>query len=230
MATSILKNYHELLYNIETCARQNGRNPNEITLIAVTKGISWENASPLYAAGCHHFGENKLQEALTKTPQAPYDISWHMIGSLQHNKVKKAVQTFSWIHSVDSFQLAKTISQCSLESSKTKTLTPINVFLQVNTSGETSKHGFTPEDCLQAYESIQAMPGIKVQGLMTIAPLTENESVIRSCFSKLRQLKEQMQLPHLSMGMTHDYRLAIAEGATFLRIGTAIFTPSYFSS
>lgn len=223
--SSVVRNYKELLEEINFIAIKNGRDPKEITTIAVTKQHPWEEAAPLFEAGCRHFGENRLPEALSKQIIAPPEINWHMIGPLQRNKVAKAVEAFSWIHSVDSLELAEKISEESEKRGRKS-----RILLQVNTSGELSKQGFTAEECLRYFPLIYKLPGLDVQGLMTMAPFIEDENLIRDCFAKLRQLKDKIEsegffLPHLSMGMSHDYKWAIAEGATFLRIGTAIFKP-----
>jgi hypothetical protein len=182
----------------------------EATLVVVTKNHSIDEIMQVYNEGCRDFGENRLQEALPKIEALPKDIRWHFIGSLQRNKVNKVVENFSFIHSIDSLPLAEKIAATGKK---------IPCFLEVNTSGETSKHGFTIEEC----EKLPKMEGIEIVGLMTMAPLTDDKRVIRSCFSKLRLLKEKLGLKFLSMGMSHDWRIALEEGATHLRIGSAIF-------
>jgi len=218
--------YLHVQSKIDEIAVKCGRDPKEISLVAVTKGYELDHVMPAYDAGCRDFGESRLQEVLDKIPNAPDDLRWHLIGTLQKNKVRKVVGKFVLIHSVDSSDLAAKISQCSQEVG---VVTP--VLLQANTSGEQSKHGLTPEEWTSIFGEVVNLPGISVKGLMTMAPLEGDEIVIRNCFSKLRELREDLQkmagedvrIPHLSMGMTHDYPYAIAEGATILRIGTAIF-------
>lgn len=214
--------YKKVCDDIVQTALAAGRDPAEITLIAVSKGHSWGHIQPVYDLGCRQLGESRTQEALPKMEEAPSDIQWHLIGSLQKNKVRKAVGHFILIHSVDSLELAEKISSCSLEKG-IKT----SILLEVNTSGETSKHGMTVACCRELFDTVCALPGIKVEGLMTLAPLTEDVGLVRSCFATLRHLREELTtrypLKHLSMGMSHDYRLAIAEGATLLRIGRLIF-------
>lgn len=211
-------NYKHLTEKISQLAQQCGRNPTEITLIAVSKGYSWDSVQPAYAEGCRHFGENRVQEALPKMAIAPEDIQWHMIGTLQKNKVHQCIGKFVMIHSVDSVELAKKISTCSVEANL---ITPI--LLQVNTSGEASKHGFSSDGFRHALPFIQSLPGIRVEGLMTMAPFTEEKTLIHNCFANLRKLRDHYGLKHLSMGMSHDYPIAIEEGATLLRIGSALF-------
>lgn len=223
---SVAENYRRIQEDMDTTAIRCGRIPSEISLIAVSKGYSWEHVLPAYDQGCRDFGENRLQEAFDKISAAPEDIRWHMIGTLQKNKVRKAVGHFALIHSVDTPELAAKISECSVEAG---VVTP--VLLQVNTSGEISKHGITAEEWRQAFDSLLELPGILLEGLMTMAPLTPDEAVIRQCFAHLRKFKEELanragnqaSMRHLSMGMSNDYRLAIAEGSTLVRIGTAIF-------
>ncbi|MCE5319163.1 MAG: YggS family pyridoxal phosphate-dependent enzyme [Parachlamydia sp.] len=215
--------YRHLLEEISETALACGRNPKEITLVAVSKGYPWDLVQPAYDAGCRVFGESRMQEALAKITAAPTDIHWHFIGTLQKNKVAKAIGAFSLLHSVDTPELALKISQCSEERG---IVTPI--LLQVNTSGEASKQGLSEELWKPHLESIFQLPSIRIEGLMAMAPFVEEEKVIRSCFSRLRQIRDRyrlshLSLRHLSMGMSHDYRIAVQEGATLLRIGTAIF-------
>ena len=218
--------YLRLLEDIAQIAQRAGRDANSITLVAVSKGYPWTRFQPAYEAGCRDFGESRLQEALPKIAEAPSDIRWHLIGSLQKNKVRKAIGPFTLIHSVDTFEIAEKISQCSQEA---HTVTPL--LLQVNTSGEATKHGLSEEVWERSLEAILALPAIRIEGLMTMAPLVDDEKVIRQCFANLRKLRDKWaaQLPqqsfyHLSMGMSHDYPIAIEEGATLLRIGTALLS------
>ncbi len=220
MAYDVIRRY------VDELARQCGRDPADIVLVAVTKTEPMEQVLSAYAAGCRDFGESRVQEALEKIPLAPQDCRWHLIGTLQANKVNKVVGQFVLIHSVDSVVLAQKISQCSVDRG---VVTPI--LLQVNTSGEVSKHGLTPDQCRREIPEVFALGGVAVRGLMTMAPLTEDEQVIRRCFSGLRNLRNEIMawdgvpacFRELSMGMSHDYPLAIQEGATILRIGSAIF-------
>lgn len=215
---TIQNNYLSILAKITEKAMACQRNPHEIKLIAVSKGHSWESMQITYKAGCRAFGENRVQEALHKISQAPQDIEWHMIGSLQSNKVEKSIGQFALIHSVDSLPLARLISQKSLEKGL---VTPI--LLEVNASGESTKHGLAVNQWRDVYAEALALPGIRIDGLMTIAPYVDDERIIRRCFAVLRNFKEELGLKHLSMGMSHDYLWAIEEGATMLRIGSAIF-------
>lgn len=201
----------------EACQRSN-RDPSDVTLIAVTKYAALEALQEAYEQGLRAFGESRIPTALDKIAQLPSDIAWHFIGHLQSNKVAKAIGHFALIHSIDSLDLAKKISSASVHQNCTTA-----ILLQVNTSGETSKQGFTADTCRGHFAELSQLPGITVQGLMTMAPLTDDEKVIRTCFSRLRSLRDELKLRHLSMGMSHDFPIAIEEGATLLRIGSALF-------
>lgn len=220
----VAERYHRIQEEIAEIALRSQRHPSDVKLVAVSKGYSWDHVQQAYNAGCRDFGESRIPEALPKIAEAPNTIQWHFIGSLQRNKVRKAVGNFVLIHSVDSLELAQKISAVSEEQHLN---TPI--LLQVNTSQEPTKHGLTPERWLPLMEALLALPALQIQGLMTMAPLTDDEAIIRRCFAHLRafkdllNLKYNLQLHHLSMGMSHDFRLAIEEGATLVRIGTAIF-------
>lgn len=216
--------YTKILQEISNLAVQYGRDPKEISLVAVSKGCISEDILLPYHSGCRDFGENRVVDLLSKMPTLPSDIRWHMIGTLQTNKVKKVIGKCALIHSVDNLHLAQTISD---NSTAVGVITP--VLLQVNTSGEPTKHGVSPQEWKKHFESAYRLPGIRIEGLMTIAPLITDEKQIRHCFAKLRFLRDELaveSLHHLSMGMSHDYPLAIAEGATILRIGSSIFHPN----
>lgn len=182
-------------------------------LVVVSKYQPLSKILEVYGEGCRDFGENRIQEALEKIAEAPADINWHLIGSLQKNKVNKALGKFSLIHSVDSFELAEKLSRSGQES----------VLIQVNTSGESSKHGLSIEEWRPFLDSLFSLPNLKIEGLMTMAPLTEDIKIIRQTFRKLRLFGEELKLPQLSMGMSHDYEIALEEGATIVRIGSAVF-------
>lgn len=218
--------FKQLKAKIADVAEACGRNPKDIQLVAVSKTYPIELIQEAYQANCRDFGENRVQESLQKIPLLPSDIRWHFIGTLQANKVNKVVGTFHLIHSVDSVELACKISAAS---QKRGVVTPI--LLEVNTSGEESKHGLNEEEWLMHLKEIDQLPNICLKGLMTMAPLTDDRERIRSCFRSLRQLRDKFktqlkdpaQFEELSMGMSHDYEIAIQEGATLLRIGTALF-------
>lgn len=213
-------NYAAVLDQVEYLAQ------NPVTLVVVSKGHSWVEMEPAYVAGCRDFAENRLPEAFEKQSEAPADIRWHYIGPLQKNKVKKAIGRFHLIHSVDTLELAEKIAECSFAAGITTA-----ILLQVNTSGEATKQGLNPQDWKESYGAVQALPGLRIEGLMTMAPLTEDFPRIQRCFHDLRLLREVLtpmthpphSLHHLSMGMSHDFPIALREGATLLRLGTVIF-------
>lgn len=190
----------------------------DITVIAVSKQRSIEEIKIAYDLGCRDFGENRIPEALEKMAVLPQDINWHFIGALQKNKVNKAIGHFTLIHSVDTPELAEKIAK----SSEAANLTT-SILLQVNTSGEASKQGLNPEAWRPHLESLFSLKNIEIKGLMTMAPLTEDTAIIRKTFHSLREFRDELKLPLLSMGMSHDYEIALEEGANLLRIGTAIF-------
>ena len=168
-----------------------------------------------YHLGVRDFAENRVEAALLKMPQLPSDITWHFIGPIQSKKAAKIVQSFEFIHSIASLKTAELVAAWGEKLDKRPGL-----FLQVNTSGEKSKQGFTEEELLVSFS---ACSSLNIVGLMTMAPLTEDQEVIRSCFHRLACLGNNLKLPHLSMGMSHDFPIAIEEGATFLRIGSYLF-------
>lgn len=207
------------------CARA-GRDASEVTLITVSKTKPVEMLKEAYDAGSRDFGENKVQELLDKIPQLPEDIRWHMIGHLQRNKVKYIVDKVYLIHSVDSLRLAEEISREAV-----KKQVEVNILIEVNVAMEESKFGTTTEEAVALVEAISRLPGIHIKGLMTIAPFVENEEENRIVFQKLRHLSvdiadkniDNVSMNVLSMGMTGDYRVAVEEGATYVRVGTGIF-------
>ena len=205
------------------CARS-GRDPASVTLLAVSKGMPPEVIRAAADAGLALFGENKVQEAKAKIPLCPGRLRWHLIGHLQSNKCRDAVHCFEMIHSVDSVALAEEIQKFADKQAKT-----MRVLLEVNLAGETSKFGFHPEAVVEALTLINALPKLEIHGLMTIAPWTQEPEKVRPVFRKLRELKTGCEdalgapLPHLSMGMSADFEVAIEEGATIVRIGTSLF-------
>jgi len=211
---------------IAEAARRVGRTPQEITLVAVSKTMPVELVQMAYNLGVTDFGENRVQEALPKIAAFhPQGLRWHMIGHLQSNKASKVVSPFYCVESVDSLHLAQMLNRHAGEQGKR-----FPVLLQVNVSGEASKEGLSPTEVLELARQVVGLSHIQVEGLMTIAPLVEDAEQVRPVFRELRFLRDQLrtELPssswqHLSMGMTDDYRVAIEEGATIVRIGRAIF-------
>ncbi|MEI6084153.1 MAG: YggS family pyridoxal phosphate-dependent enzyme [Verrucomicrobiota bacterium] len=189
--------------------------PGHVLLVGVTKTVPPEIVDQALTAGITTFGENKIQEAKAKIPVVSSRARWHFIGHLQTNKAREAVALFDLIHSVDSVKLAGELNKCAAAAGKTQ-----RILLEVNVAGEASKFGLKPEDVPGALETINQLPRLQVEGLMTVAPFTGDA---RPHFRRLRELRDQLGLRELSMGMSHDYLPAIEEGATIVRIGSAIF-------
>jgi len=217
MQTSdIAQNLEAVKKRVAAACERAGRSPDEVTIIAVSKTKPASIVETAFEAGSTNFGENRVQEAEEKIGKLSHiNPTWHLIGHLQTNKVKTAVQLFDIIHSVDSVKLAGVISRLADKE--------IEVLLQVNVAQEDTKGGFTIAELPQALATIGEMPNIKVQGLMTIAPWVSDAQKVRPVFKRLKELGDSLGLKHLSMGMTDDYEVAIEEGATMVRIGRAIF-------
>ena len=209
----------------EACIRA-GRDPQEVTLIAVSKTKPVELVREAYDAGARDFGENKVQEILQKKPEMPADARWHMIGHLQRNKVHQVIDKAVLIHAVDSLRLAEQI-----EAEAAKRDLDVDILLEVNVAKEESKFGFFLEDTEEAIRKISAFPHVHIRGLMTIAPFVENPEENRGIFQKLYQFSvdidakniDNVTMGVLSMGMSGDFEVAIEEGATMVRVGTSIF-------
>jgi pyridoxal phosphate enzyme (YggS family) len=202
---------------VRACERSH-RVPGEITLVVVTKEVGISAIRAAFDCGMRNFGENRVQEAEDKIGQLSElkpEVTWHMVGHLQSNKARTAIELFDIIHSVDSIKLAEILSR-RLEKA-------FPVLLQVNVSGEATKGGFTVNEVGAAVEGTRRLPNLKVMGLMTIAPLVADVEEVRPVFRKLREMRDSLGLEHLSMGMTDDFEVAVEEGATMLRIGRAIF-------
>lgn len=204
---------------------KNNLNGTSTTLIAVSKTKSNEDIMEAYEAGIRDFGENHVQELRRKIDELPKDIKWHMIGHLQKNKVKYVVnKNVFLIHSVDSIGLAEEINKRAIKNGLT-----MNILLEVNVANEESKWGFSIDELRPAYEEIRKLSNIKVLGLMTVAPHVDNAEDTRQYFKKLRELNDELSLDVLSMGMTNDYKIAIEEGSTYVRVGTAIFGERFYN-
>ena len=217
-SVDIGSNIHELEKRIARAAERANRSPAEITIVGVAKTMEPWLIQQAFEAGMRHFGENRVQEAKDKierlsTLQPP--PTWHMVGHLQTNKAKTAIELFDMIQSVDSVRLAEVLSRYAQHR--------IPILLEVNVPGEASKFGLPPAQVSSAVEEIARLPHLEIRGLMTIAPLTDNPEEVRPIFKRLRLLRDSLGLEHLSMGMTDDFEVAIEEGATMVRIGRAIF-------
>lgn len=243
MAATLQDRYQQIQARIaEACAKAK-RDPSEVTLIAVTKSASPEQIKELIELGHRHFGESRVQQLQQRAAQihewlarqagktdrplpSPEEVVWHMIGHLQRNKVKPVLQLVRCVHSVDSLRLAEEIQSLSVRLEKN-----MQIFLEVNVAGESSKFGVAVGAAIHLAEQIDTMEGVQLVGLMAMAPYSENPEDARPHFARLREIFEEIRFrkiggqafKHLSMGMSGDYGVAIEEGATLVRIGTALF-------
>src|SRR5690606_21581148 len=220
----LAENLARIREKIDVSCSKSGRSTEQVKLIAVTKYFGIKTIEEAVKIGLNDFGENKAQELNLKFEKFGGKVNWHFIGTLQKNKVKYAVKAAEIIHSVDSVELADEINSRALKLNKIQ-----KILLEVNTSSEDSKSGLiTYDDVLKLSEHCLTKENLNLIGLMTMAPYTEDEKVIRRCFSSLRNMKEKLnnidnRITELSMGMTNDYEIAVEEGATMLRIGSALF-------
>lgn len=222
--TPISANLQAVLARIDAAARRFGRDPASISLLAVSKTWSADAVREAAAAGQRAFGENYVQETVEKIDAlGPLALEWHFIGPLQSNKTRPVAEHVDWVHSVERLKIAERLSQQRPEH-----LPPLNVCLQVNVSGEVSKSGCTPEEAPALARQIAALPNLRLRGLMGIPEPLDDFEAQRQPFRQLREIYERLRneglvLDTLSMGMSHDIEAAIAEGATMVRVGTAIF-------
>jgi PLP dependent protein len=223
---TIATRYRGLMDRIGAAAARAGRDPAGITLVAVSKTVAPDRLREAHAAGVRCFGENRAQELLPKhAALADLPIEWHFIGHLQANKARAVMQVARRIHSVDGLELAEKMSRLAAPDA------PQRILVQVNTSGEGTKSGITPDRLAGLLDAIAVLPGLLVEGLMTIGPLTDDPARVRAAFRLLRAARDReraadrpgMALADLSMGMSGDFELAIEEGATLLRVGSALF-------
>jgi len=220
----IQKHLERVRAQIAEAAEKSGRQPADVELVAITKTHDAERVREAHEAGQQVFGESRVQEARAKIPELPSNLCWHLVGHLQKNKIRHALPLFELIHSVDSLALAEDINRIAEEEG----MHP-HVLLEVNVAGEGSKFGFKPETLRAEMETLLALNRLLIEGLMIIQPLAEEAEASRKYFIKLRELRDslekefELKLPHLSMGMTNDFVVAIEEGATLVRVGTAIF-------
>jgi pyridoxal phosphate enzyme (YggS family) len=221
---SIAENLERVREEITQAAAKTGRAIGEIELVAISKTHDAEKVRAAVEAGQTSFGESRVQEARVKIPELPSNLRWHFVGHLQKNKIRHALPLFEMLHSVDSLGLAQDINRIADEEG----LHP-RVLLEVNVAGEGSKFGFKPETLRAEMESLLGLSRLSIEGLMTIPPLDEEAEASRRYFVDLREMRDaleqefRMKLPHLSMGMTNDFTVAVEEGATLVRVGTAIF-------
>ena len=209
---------------ISAAARRAGRDPTSVRLVAVSKTHPADAVIEAVAAGQGLFGESRVQEARDKIPACPPGLDWHFIGHLQKNKVRQALPLFSFFHSIDSTALAQATDRIAGEIGK-----PVEGLLEVNVSGEKTKHGFIPDGLRKEFAALTKLPHLRIRGLMTMAPYSDDPEDARHVFRALRELRDELQaihqhpMPELSMGMSGDFEPAIEEGATLVRVGSSIF-------
>jgi pyridoxal phosphate enzyme (YggS family) len=235
---TIAQNIQTLQQTIQEACQRANRDPSNVTLIAISKKKPVKDIFEAIEAGLQHFGENRVEESQIKIPkvnqQTQSKLIWHMVGHIQSRKAKQVVPLFEYVHSVDSLKIAQKLSQSAQEQNQV-----CKIFLEINISGEASKYGFQAgtwetrptikQELWQEFATIKQLPFLEIQGLMTMAPIVENTEQTRPVFADLVKLQIALRtdfdvkLPHLSMGMTDDYPIAIEEGATVVRVGRAIF-------
>ena len=221
--TTICANLQAVRSRIAAAAQRAGRRREDIALLAVSKTVAAERIDEAVAAGQRAFGENYAQEGIGKIAAlAALDLEWHFIGPLQSNKTRPVAEHFDWVHSIERFKVAERLSVA-----RGGGLPPLQVCVQVNVSGESSKSGVSPEEAASLAHAVAALPNLRLRGLMTIPEPSEDASLVRRRFAMLRQLRDRLNagglaLDTLSMGMSHDLEEAILEGATIVRVGTAI--------
>jgi PLP dependent protein len=221
---NVAANLERVLAQIAHAAEKGGRSPEDIELVAISKSHDAEKVRAVHNAGQQLFGENRVQEARAKIPELPSAIRWHFVGHLQKNKIRHALPLFELFHGIDDVDLACDMNRIAEEDG----MHP-RILLEVNVAGEGSKFGFRPEKLRQEMESLLALSRLSILGLMCIPPIAEEAETSRRYFVRLRELRDRLQtefhvdLAQLSMGMTQDFTVAIEEGATLVRVGTAIF-------
>jgi len=215
--SGIAENLERVKERVARAAQRAGRDPSAVTIVGVAKTFPPQAIAEAYRAGLRHIGENRVQEAQAKRPELASlaGVTWHLVGHLQTNKVKRALELFDIVHSVDSLRVAEFISRHATR--------PVEVLVEVNVAGEASKFGVAPQEVPALVEALARLPRIEVVGLMTIAPLVADPEEVRPVFRRLRELAGGLGLRELSMGMTDDFEVAVEEGATLVRIGRAIF-------
>jgi PLP dependent protein len=201
---------------IRDAATRAGRDPQSVTLIAVTKTVPADRIREAAACGVRHVGENRLQDSIPKQEELKsLGLTWHFIGHIQTNKAKKVAESFDWIHSVDRLELADKLGRSAAR--------PLSILIEVKLHDEPSKSGTDPSQLPELIRAIRTYDNLKLKGLMSVPPYLENPEEVRPYFKRLRELAVRHDLPELSMGMTHDFEVAIEEGATMVRVGTGIF-------
>lgn len=215
----IAENLNAIQARIAAAADRADRNAEQVRLVGVTKSVGVSEAKFLFELGVTHLGENRVEEAGEKVAALDTGVTWHMIGAIQRRKARDVVDKFHCVDAVDRLKLAETLQRRCEEAGKT-----MPILLEVNVSGEKAKHGFTPEELPKALDAVRALDRLTIRGLMTMAPFVDDPEHTRPVFAKLRELAGKFELPDVSMGMTNDFEIAIEEGATEVRIGSALFT------
>jgi len=227
-STQIAANLEVIRQRVAQACDKTGRNPDEITILGASKGQTVERLRWAWEAGLRVFGENRVQEALAKIDALTAEVEWHLIGPLQSNKVKKVVPVFAAVQSIDRPKIARALDREATQSGR-----PLLGFIEVNLAEEESKHGFLPEQLIQHLPDLQDLETLEIVGLMAIPPFEADPQDSRRWFRQLRELRDRVfsqeswsQRPgYLSMGMSHDYDVAVEEGATHVRVGTSLFGP-----
>ena len=223
----IKENVAQVQERIAAACRRSGRRPDNVKLVAISKTFPAECIRAAYEIGLRDFGENRVQEAMAKQPAlSDLSIAWHLVGHLQTNKAKAARELFHWVHSLDSFRLAQKLDQAAATGDSR-----LPVLLEVNLGDEASKAGVGESELIQLAEQVSQLETLEVRGLMVIPPFLDDPELVRPYFRRLRELAQEIELKNianlsmreLSMGMSHDFEVAIEEGATIVRVGTAIF-------
>lgn len=228
MRYGVAQRVQEVRERIAAACGRAGRDPGCVELVAVTKTVPADAVVEAIEAGVRHVGENRVQEAREKFPLLPQGVTRHLVGHLQTNKSRHAARLFDWVHSLDSLRLAEALGKRAAEEGRS-----LRCLVQVNVSREASKHGLDPDQLLPFLEQVGRVPGLEVRGLMAMGPLAGDEAAVRRAFAQARHLFEaaaregfpHVTLEHLSMGMSGDFEIAVEEGATMVRVGTAIFGP-----
>jgi pyridoxal phosphate enzyme (YggS family) len=217
---SIRANLERVQTAIANACQRSGRSPEDVLLIAVSKAVEVERIQEAIAAGVPALGENRVQEARDKIERLGRVVPWHLVGSLQTNKAKDAVHLFDWIHSVDRLELARELDRRAHALGRT-----VKALIEVNIGEEPQKAGVRPQDVKQWLDAFAGLSKLRIGGLMAIPPVADDAEHARSYFRRLRELRDAAGLEHLSMGMSADFEVAVEEGATMVRVGTAIFGP-----
>jgi hypothetical protein len=227
LASRIAANLVSVADRVAAAAARSGRTPADVRLVAVSKTFGIDHVEAAVAAGLCELGENKVQEAVRKkATTSAREITWHCIGHLQSNKARVAAETFDWIHSVDSVSLLRRLDRAATDLHRS-----LSVLVQVDLAGEATKHGGSIAELRRVIDAASSCAAVSVRGLMVLPPWSPDPEQTRPFFRQLRQLRDEcattggLQLDHLSMGMSHDFEVAIEEGATIVRVGTALFGP-----